>query len=105
MGWCRIVLACCLVGCAPSEEEIQAEFDEFVATRRACSVDDDCVLAATGCPLGCGTAVNRRHEGEVEAKARELIDDYESFGRACEYDCIASVAACIEGRCDEQPLQ
>ena len=94
----------CLVACAPSEDEIQAEFDEFVSTKQTCTVDDDCVLASTGCPLGCGTAVNRKHQKEVEAKADELIEDYESNGRMCEYECTGSVAVCVKRQCDEQPL-
>ncbi len=105
VSWCRVLpVACFLFACAPSEEEVQAEFKEFVSTKKACSIDDDCVIAATGCPLGCGTAVNKKHQREVEAKADELIEDYESNGRSCDYECVGSVAVCAEGRCDEQSM-
>ena len=96
-------MALFLTACAPSEDEIRAEFEEFVSPRKACTTNDDCVLAATGCPLGCGTAVNREQQAAVEAKARELIEDYESGGAACDYQCIALEAACVEGRCVEEP--
>jgi hypothetical protein len=98
------LLAVFVVACGPSEEEIKAEFDAFVSIREDCTVDADCVIASTGCPLGCGTAVNREHEEEVEAKANELIEDYEGTGRACEYTCPQLVAVCKARHCDEEPL-
>jgi hypothetical protein len=97
----RSALAFLVMSCAPPEEEIEEEFRDFVATRKDCSSDDDCVLAATGCPLGCGTAVNRAHQAAVESKARELIADYESAGRACAYGCNQLVATCVDTQCSE----
>ena len=83
-----MLLACALIpGCAPSEEDIQEEFDEFVSTRNSCSSVDDCTIVHPGCPLGCHVGVNKAHEAAVKAKADELIDDYESGGQACAYDC------------------
>src|SRR5687768_6897953 len=72
---------------APSEDDIQAEFDAFVAHNNSCMVDDDCALATADCPLGCFVAVNESRVDETEAKARALIDDYESGGRKCFYQC------------------
>jgi hypothetical protein len=92
-----------VVACAPTQDEIKAEFTEYVASRKACTVDDDCVLASTGCPLGCGTAVARKHQDSVETKARELIDEYESGGQGCDYDCVALDVSCDAGRCQEVP--
>ena len=94
-----------MVGCAPSEEEVRAEFEKFVSSRRACALDADCVLAAAGCPLGCTAAVNREHQAAVEAKARELIEDYESGGAACDYECVSEQAACVERLCTGRPLE
>jgi hypothetical protein len=91
-----------LMSCAPSEEEIKKEFDAYVAERNACMVTDDCVIASTGCPLGCGTAVNRVYQAAVEAKARELVDEYESEGQKCYYDCNVPVPVCMDGRCVTQ---
>ncbi len=96
-----LVLACACS--APSEEEIKKEFAEYVATRKACATDDDCVLAWTDCPLGCGTAVSLEHQSDVERKARELIEDYESGGQSCVYDCMALTAVCADGSCTEMP--
>jgi hypothetical protein len=90
-----------LSACAPSEEEIKAEFADFVDSRKACATNEDCVVAWTGCPLGCGTAVNRRHQEAVEQKARELVEDYESGGASCVYDCTVVAAVCLEDRCTE----
>jgi hypothetical protein len=93
-----------LIGaCAPSEEEVQEEFDAYVAERNACTVTDDCVLATADCPLGCWVSVNRAYQADVEAKARELVEDYESGGQKCYYDCIPAVAVCRDGRCAADP--
>ena len=99
LGWMLFSTA----ACAPSEEEIQEEFDAYVAKRNSCTVTDDCVLASTDCPLGCGTAVNRTYQADVERKARELVADYESEGQQCYYDCQVLVAVCTEGRCVAEP--
>ncbi len=96
------VVGALVLGCgAPSAEEIKKEFADYVASRRACMTNDDCVLAATDCPLGCGTAVAREDQADVERKARELVDDYESGGEQCYYDCIALSAVCDAGSCTE----
>jgi hypothetical protein len=94
-----------LGGCAPSEEEVMAEFDEFLATRVACDAVDDCVLVFPGCPLGCAVGVNRGAAGEVEQKAEELIADYESGGRSCDYECLQLEPACEAGRCEAVPVE
>jgi hypothetical protein len=100
MRWQLSIAALLALACAPSEDEIEQEFADYVASRKACAVDDDCVLASTECPLGCGTAVAREYQSEVEQKARELVDDYESGGQSCQYGCVALVAACQAGRCE-----
>jgi len=79
-----------LSACAPaSEEEIEAEFDDFVAGRNQCEVASECELAPAGCPLGCFVAVRREHVDAVSEKAQELIADYQSGGRSCAYRCAA----------------
>lgn len=88
---------------APSEEEVKEEFEAFVAARNQCTADDDCVLAAANCPLGCYAAVNRQHQAEVEKKARELVEEYQSGGRSCAYGCVGAVPACQDGRCAAVP--
>ncbi len=86
---------------APSEEEIQNDYEAFVASRRSCDATEDCVMAVAGCPLGCGTAVNKASRAAVEKKARELIADHERGGASCDYDCGQQIAVCTEGRCEE----
>lgn len=87
-------------GCAKSEEEIQEEFDAIVAESNACNDASECVYVSPGCPLGCYVPVNSAKKEYVEAKARELIDDYESWGRQCAYGCAEPAPlACIDGRC------
>jgi len=103
MRWHWSIAAVFALSCAPSEDEIKAEFADYVASRKACSMDDDCVLASIDCPLGCGIAVAREHQSDVEKKARELVDDYESGGQGCDYDCAALMAVCEAGRCEETP--
>jgi len=89
-----------LVACSPSEEEVEAELAEFIASRDDCTVDEDCALAHTECPLGCYHAVNKAHVTAVEDKARELVDDYESGGMGCTYRCARAFGAmCQAGTC------
>ena len=86
------------LACASSEAEIQAEFDAFVADRDGCEVDTDCAMATAGCPLGCFVYVNQAKVAEVEAKADELIEDYESWGASCEYDCVEALGPVCEDK-------
>ena len=76
------------LGCAPSQEEIEREFDAYVDGANACSAASDCGIARVDCPLGCFVAVRADRVTSVERKARELIEDYESGGRSCAYDCV-----------------
>jgi hypothetical protein len=99
-----IVCALAASACAPSEEEIQEEFDEFLSTRNSCSDVSDCALVYPGCPLGCAVGVNKAHAADVKAKAEELIEDYESGGQACAYECLQTEPACTACRCDAVPV-
>jgi hypothetical protein len=102
LGWMLFSIAA-LPACGPSEEEIQKEFDAYVAARNACTVTDDCVLANADCPLGCWVAVNRAYQADVEKKARDLVTDYESGGPSCVYDCQPAVPVCTDGHCVLDP--
>ena len=94
------VAATGVAACAPSEEDVRAEFNEFLSSRDDCETSDQCVLVLTECPLGCYHAVNARYATSVERKARELVDDYESGGRACAYGCLQAFGAvCEVGSC------
>jgi hypothetical protein len=87
--------------CAPSAEEVQREYDAYVSARNACSVDSDCAIVFPSCPLGCYTAVAVQYQAAVESKARELVDEYESQGQKCYYDCQAvQGAVCTSGNCE-----
>jgi len=94
--WGALVVA----ACAPSEEDVKREFETEVQRSNDCSAASDCVVASAGCPLGCWVLVNAQFKDRVEAKARELVDDYESGGRSCAYDCAAPpTLACRAGKC------
>jgi hypothetical protein len=90
------------IGCAaPSEEEVQADFNRIVDKSNACAADSECVLVSPGCPLGCSVAVNREQASRVERAARDLIDDYESGGRSCDYDCVGPLEpVCVSEKCE-----
>lgn len=89
-----------LGACAPSEDEIQEEFDAEVAGARACEQASDCVAVVPGCPLGCWVVVSKAAQARIERKARELIEEYESGGAACDYECTqAPAVACSAGLC------
>ncbi|WP_437307122.1 hypothetical protein [Sorangium sp. So ce388] len=88
--------------CAKSEEEIREEFDVIVADSNACNDVSECVYASPGCPLGCWVAVNSAKKAYVEEQARALIEDFESGGRSCQYECaVQGPIECTEGRCQE----
>lgn len=84
--------------------DLQAEFDAFVAQHNSCTSDADCTLVDPGCPLGCYAAVNLESVGATEAKAQELVDEYQSSGQACNYDCIAPAPIrCEAQHCTVEP--
>lgn len=96
-----LVIGLGCASCGRSEEDVQQEFTEFVAESNACQKASECVLVGPGCPLGCFVAVNSEKKAEVEAKARELVEDYESVGQSCAYDCAApGPIECVAGHCD-----
>ena len=89
-----------LAGCAPSEEEIRSEFAAYVSGANECSEARECAAASAECPLGCSVAVRLDRVESVERKARELVDEHESGGQSCEYDCSPPRALeCASGRC------
>jgi hypothetical protein len=94
-----------VLGCAPSEGEIRSRFEKYVETANRCTVASECAIAAADCPLGCWVAVRVDRKGDVEAKARELIREYERGGRSCEYDCASpGPLLCAAGRCAAPPM-
>jgi hypothetical protein len=100
----RALCFACLVlaawGCAPSEEEIKQDFKEFVSKHQACTEDGECSLIHPGCPLGCATAIAANAAAAGQHLAEELIEDFESGGHACAYDCVVICgAACQAGQC------
>jgi hypothetical protein len=104
-------LAVALAACAPpSEQEIKARFAEYVAGANQCTVASECALAGTDCPLGCYVAVRGDRKADVEARARELVDDYQGNGhfwsshQGCAYDCVPpGPITCTAGRCAVAP--
>jgi hypothetical protein len=89
-------------GCgAPSAEEIQAQFKNYVSGANQCAAASECAVASAACPLGCFVAVRADRKADVEAKARELIDDYERGNSRCVYGgcALPGALSCTEGRC------
>ena len=97
------LLAACSSQSPPTEQEIRDEFAAFTSTMKACAVDADCVFASIECPLGCSAAVNVASKERTEAKARELVRDYQSGGRSCAYGCPAEELRCEASRCEATP--
>lgn len=95
-----LVLALTSGGCAPSDEEVQREFESEVQRVNVCESSSECVALSPGCPLGCWVAVPEKERDHLERKARELIDDYESGGASCDYECTeAPAVVCRDGKC------
>jgi hypothetical protein len=101
-----VVMGLVLVGClfGRSEESVRSEFDAYVKGASACTAASECAIAGAGCPLGCFAAVRSERVADVEAKARELVSEYERGGRGCAYDCVgAGALRCVEGHCNADP--
>lgn len=102
-----VVLASVVASCSSrTRGEIQAEFDAFVERNNACTQADECVVVYPGCPLGCFVAVNETRADATRDKASALVDEYESGGQACAYDCMAPGAPrCESGHCRVGPSE
>jgi hypothetical protein len=108
----RIAISCALTACGlllacpRSADEVGEAFEDFVAERADCEQDGDCAVIYTECPLGCYHAVNAEHAEEVEARAAELVAEYELWGRSCAYDCVQhDEPRCMGGRCEVEALE
>jgi hypothetical protein len=107
-GW-GLLLAVISAGCTgASEEEVQRKFNDYVNGANNCTMASECAVASAGCPLGCVVAVRSERVADVEAKARQLIKEYERGGRSCVYGCRPpGTLACVASRCailyDPQP--
>lgn len=81
-------------------EEVREQFDDFVEGANRCTVVTECARVSPGCPLGCSVAVRADRQADVEAKARELIEEYKGGGPGCFYFCAPErPLGCIDGRC------
>ena len=101
-GFWRAALAVAfgVAACAPSEEEIREEFEDYVDGANACTAASECAVVDAPCPLGCFAAVRADRVVSVERKARELLDEYASGGSRSIYSCAAPGAPeCVRGRC------
>ena len=82
-----------LLGCAPSEDEIQEEIDEA----GHCTAASECVDIGTECPFGCNILVNAAEADRI----RGLLEDHDE---SCAYDCMApTTIQCTAGRCEMAP--
>jgi len=83
-----------------SEESVRNEFTAYVSGANQCVRGSDCTIVSPGCPLGCQVAVRVDQEAAVMAKARSLIQEYQSGGMACSYSCAGQVQpVCDQNRC------
>jgi hypothetical protein len=98
------IVAVLMASCAPSEAELRSQFDAVLQSANRCQSSAECVLIDLDCPLGCRAAVRADRANAVRKQAHELIDDYESGGRMCAYECTApGTPSCEDGRCIEIP--
>ena len=90
-----------LAACGRSTEEIQADWTESLSAATSCMEDSECVLITPGCPFGCAAVVNQSKKEELEAKAKELREEYTGeTGMSCNYSCVLpTVFTCNNGTC------
>ena len=88
--------------CGIVDREIRAEFDAFLSSHRKCTVDEDCALAQTGCPLGCyQVAVAAGALRQAEDLSEKLLQRARKKGCACAYKCAMPDAGCRKGQCSD----
>lgn len=95
-----ISLTSCGGDSAPSEEEVQSEFNLAIELAKDCTEDSECTLVYAGCPLGCDVAVSSSEAERISNLASRLRDEYQGGGSGCVYDCAAVQAMCVENRCE-----
>ncbi len=100
-----VVLAVLIVAVpAVAEEEVgrcTALYDRMIRAveqMNSCFDHTDCIAPFIGCPLGCGTPVNKHADLEL---LRLMHKDYGRECEACVYQCSGQLRAldCVEGRC------
>jgi hypothetical protein len=79
-----MLLAACA---APSEHEVRAEFADFIHAHNACETGTDCALIPQVARSAARSQSMLTAPPRRKSKARDLIEDYESAGRACGYRC------------------
>jgi hypothetical protein len=95
---CSVMPACILF--APSEEDVKNDFAVIVDAANHCDAAEQCTSVSAGCPLPCFVGVRKDRAAEVERKGKELVEDFESGGRSCDYDCsVPGTPTCKNGRC------
>jgi hypothetical protein len=83
-----------------SEESVRNEFTTYVSGANQCVRTSDCTIVSPGCPLGCEVAVRADREAAVMAKAQALIQEYQSGGMGCAYNCGGPAQpVCEQNRC------
>jgi hypothetical protein len=90
-----------VAGCgALSEDKVKARFDAYVAGANSCERESDCTVVFGACPLGCFVAVRADRKADVEAKARDLLEEYRRGGKGCVYKCAQpGPVSCVERTC------
>jgi hypothetical protein len=104
--WSGCLVALVLsTGCrGRSEDSVRREFEAYLAAINHCSSVAECTTIGPGCPLGCQVAVPARHKDAAMSKARDLIDQYESGGTSCLYECaLTGPLVCEQSRCTLTP--
>lgn len=85
-------------GESPRCTELHDRMLEAVEAANNCFDNTDCIAPFIGCPLGCGTPVNKHADLEL---LHLMHRDYDRECVACMYKCSGEVRAlhCVDGRC------
>ncbi len=98
---------CIEANCDNLIKEVWAAIDDMVGKSKACSQDDDCVIASTStsCQGSCGAAVNGGMQNDV-MKIVGWVDDNlcKKYGYAAKCGfatpkCMAPAPTCVAGKC------
>ena len=97
-----LLSAAFVAGCGGmSASEVKREYAAVVERSNQCTETPDCVVVSGECPLPCYAAVNRAAAADVRLRGRELIDEYESGGQSCDYECVQPpLVECVSSRCE-----
>ena len=85
-----------------SEEEAVQQFEQALIGKQFCQTDENCTIISPGCPLGCNVSVNTIYSTELQMIGADLVEQFNSGGKGCDYGCVVAYPVCVIDRCESR---